>query len=74
MGAFLLLALILLASDLLFARARSRAASSSRRFSGRDKVARLWAERQSQIVGLVNKYTNRGSSTTRPRVRMAFSR
>ena len=59
-GRFLLLALILLASDLLFAQGQIKSRKQQQEILRRDKVARLWPERQSQIVGLVNKYTEQG--------------
>ena len=59
-GRFVLLALILLASDLLFAQGQIKSRKQQLEILRRDKVARLWPERQSQIVGLVNKYTEQG--------------
>ncbi len=52
--------LILLSTDLLFAQGQIQSRKQQLEILRRDKVARLWPERQSQIVDLVNKYTEQG--------------
>ena len=59
-GRFVLLTLILLASDLLFAQGQIKSRRQQLEILRRDKVSRLWPERQSQIVNLVNKYAEQG--------------
>ena len=52
--------LILLSTDFLFAQGQIQSRKQQLEILRRDKVARLWPERQSQIVDLVNKYTEQG--------------
>ena len=55
-----LLALLLLFTDLLLSQGQIQTRKQQLEILRRDKVARLWPERQSQIVDLVNKYTEQG--------------
>ena len=56
----MLLTLLLLFSGLLHAQGQIQTRKQQLEILRRDKVARLWPERQSQIVDLVNKYTEQG--------------
>ena len=56
----MLLTLLLLVSGLLHAQGQIQTRKQQLEILRRDKVARLWPELQSQIVDLVNKYTEQG--------------
>ncbi len=57
---FHLVLVVLLSGELLCAQGQIKSRKQQLEILRRDKVARLWPERQSQVVHLVNKYTEQG--------------